>query len=979
MSVKQSARRASPTRGHRGDFGRPIERLEDRTTPSAWFTFAGNPQHTGLSTVAAQPADYIHWQTPIDLSPSGAAVHYGSPVFTAANTVVYPIKTGSGGGFSVAARTGDTGTLLWTLPTDYTLPPHSWLPPLGPTLSSAGRLYFPGNGGTLYYVNNPDTPGATVSGKLAFYGLAGYQGNPAAYNSTVFIDTPITADNGGNVYFGFMVTGTNPSGLTGGGIARIDAAGNGSYVLASAAVPGGGVTRVPLAAAPALSNDGATLYTVFNNTSQTGGFLVGLDSTTLATKFSVSLKDPRNTNGAGLIDQSTATPFVAPDNTVFMSIFGNPYNGSRGFLLHFSADLSTQFLPGAFGWDDTQSIVPASAVPGYHGSSSYLIFSKYNNYVSAEVGSSGGDGVNKVALLDPYASETDPNNDGTPPIQVMKEVLTQIGPTPDAEFTGSGFPNAVREWCINDTAIDPFTKCALVNSEDGNLYRWDFTTNTLTQVVNITPGIGEPYTPTSIGPDGTVYAVNGGTLSAVGGYSGDILTAVSSKNPVAVGQTVTFTATVASTGGGPTPTGSVTFEDGTTNLAIVALDNGAATYTTSFPTAGSHFITAAYSGGGPYAAGTTTLVESVRTYTTSAALNSGTLVIADATLGGKDDNLTIKADAANARYMVSDPLSSFTIVGTITGASVSADTHTLFVPFSSVTGPQITVNTLDGNDTLTVDLSGGTFPKPVVYDGGGQISPSGDALRVAGNGGQTATYKPSATTPGNGTVTTSAGTITFVGLEPVGVTGMATATVNLPGSDDVLSVADGLDTSGTSPAIVVAGTSGGVAIEPAAFWNNGTLVIDTVTGGSDGNDTITVASANNAHGNTNLTIATGAGTDAVNINGAMSVGGTFTITSGDLTVAAAGSLSAGAVSATLRGNLAVSGPVAATGAIGLTFGQGGAGNTALIGAAVTGSTASVTGGAGSDSITVTPSSRLNDPSSGFSHLTGYEQTPWNRC
>jgi hypothetical protein len=32
----------------------------------------------------------------------------------------------------------------------------------------------------------------------------------------------------------------------------------------------------------------------------------------------------------------------------------------------------------------------------------------------------------------------------------------------------------------------------------------------------LTPGIGEAYTPTLVGPDGTVYAINDATLFAVG-------------------------------------------------------------------------------------------------------------------------------------------------------------------------------------------------------------------------------------------------------------------------------------------------------------------------------------------------------------------------------------------------------------------------------------------------------------------------------
>ncbi len=75
----------------------------------------------------------------------------------------------------------------------------------------------------------------------------------------------------------------------------------------------------------------------------------------------------------------------------------------------------------------------------------------------------------------------------------------------------------MREWCINTAVVDPITKSVLVvNSEDGKLYRWDLTSNALTRSVTLTPGIGEAYTPTFIGADGTVYAINNGILFAVG-------------------------------------------------------------------------------------------------------------------------------------------------------------------------------------------------------------------------------------------------------------------------------------------------------------------------------------------------------------------------------------------------------------------------------------------------------------------------------
>ena len=56
------------------------------------------------------------------------------------------------------------------------------------------------------------------------------------------------------------------------------------------------------------------------------------------------------------------------------------------------------------------------------------------------------------------------------------------------------------------------TKAIMANSEDGKLYRWDLMSNTLSQTVTLTLGLGEAYTPTVIGADGTVYAIDNATL-----------------------------------------------------------------------------------------------------------------------------------------------------------------------------------------------------------------------------------------------------------------------------------------------------------------------------------------------------------------------------------------------------------------------------------------------------------------------------------
>jgi len=146
-------------------------------------------------------------------------------------------------------------------------------------------------------------------------------------------------------------------------------------------------------------------------------------------------------------------------------------------------------------------------VASYHGQSKYLVMTKYNNYASVNL----GDGHNRVAILDPNASQDDPV---IPTMKVMRAVITQLGRTRDPSFPT--FPGAVREWCINTAAVDPFTKSVIVNSEDGKLYRWNLTTNKLSEVIKLSGGIGEAYTPTVIGADGTVYAINDAVLSAIG-------------------------------------------------------------------------------------------------------------------------------------------------------------------------------------------------------------------------------------------------------------------------------------------------------------------------------------------------------------------------------------------------------------------------------------------------------------------------------
>jgi hypothetical protein len=310
------------------------------------------------------------------------------------------------------------------------------------------------------------------------------------------------------VYFGFVVTGANAAGLSGGGVVRIGADGTMTFVRAADATGSAGLVKTATNSAPALSLDEQTLYVVVNTVPTGGarpsGRLLALDATTLATRSQVALVDPFSGQPAHISDDATSSPLVGPDGDVYIGVLEAPdqSHNFRGWLLHFDATLAFARTPGSFGWDNTPSIVPSAMVPLYTGTSSYLLLTKYNNYAGL------GDGRNRVAILDPHQTQPDPIR---PQVAVMREVITQIGPTPDPAFAGG-----VKEWCVNTAAVDPATSSVLINSEDGVLYRWHLPSNQFTEQVVLNAGRFQSYTPTVLGPDGRIYSINNATLHSVG-------------------------------------------------------------------------------------------------------------------------------------------------------------------------------------------------------------------------------------------------------------------------------------------------------------------------------------------------------------------------------------------------------------------------------------------------------------------------------
>jgi len=475
-----------------------------------WTSFGENAQHTALSPGPSQIPQQVRWSTKVDLKPqySGGAlyIHYGSPVISSVNNVFVPQKTQAAGGFVVNAFRGATGEMFWTMATDYQLPAHNWVPSMGITLTpDAKELAVPGAGGTVLLRTSPNARQGTII-RMAFYGIKNYEANPTAFNNAIQICTPILADAQHTLYFGYTSSGAAlpgyPSGIPG-GLARVPIKGEGSFVAASTLANDKNIKKPAFNCAPALTTDRGSLYIAVNVENFSYGYLCKVNAATLAPEGSILLKDPRNSSWNALVpDDGTASPTIGPDGDVYYGVLEAdfPSNHARGWMLHFNADLTTVKTPGAFGWDNTAAIVPAALVPSYTGSSNYLVLTKYNNYADPGI---GGNGQNMVAILDPGATMVDPVTGAT----VMNEVITVLGPTKNPNLPG------VDEWCINSVAVDAANSCAVVNSEDGHVYRWDFSTNTLSPGLQLAPPTGEAYTPTLIGPDGAVYAINNAQLN----------------------------------------------------------------------------------------------------------------------------------------------------------------------------------------------------------------------------------------------------------------------------------------------------------------------------------------------------------------------------------------------------------------------------------------------------------------------------------
>jgi hypothetical protein len=166
--------------------------------------------------------------------------------------------------------------------------------------------------------------------------------------------------------------------------------------------------------------------------------------------------------------------------------------------------------------------------------------------------------------------------------------------------------------------------------------------------------------------------------------------------------------------------------------------------------------------------------------TTDVSLSGGALLIDDTNGADTDDTITISLVGAGSTVRIHDPNNTLRA----TSGTTQIDANTVHVPYASVTS--ITFQAWGGDDTLTVDFSGGD-PIPaggLTFHGG----TGDDGLVIAGNAvpftDQVFTFTgkdlQGTGTGFDGTVDLDGSTITFTGLEPIDGGDAVNTTFNLP-------------------------------------------------------------------------------------------------------------------------------------------------------------------------------------------------------
>ena len=302
------------------------------------------------------------------------------------------------------------------------------------------------------------------------------------------------------------------------------------------------------------------------------------------------------------------------------------------------------------------------------------------------------------------------------------------------------------------------------------------------------------YTITAHYNGDSTYAASSDNLSeeidAVGTVTSTTTSLTASDNPALLNATVTFMATISPTSGTGTPTGTVTFTEGSTTLGTAPLDYGSATFSTSALPLGSDTITASYGGDTAFSASSNSTTETIQ--------ESGTTT----TLSGSPSSSVYGQSVALTATVTLDTSSPDTLSGTVDFLSGGVTLGT--EPLSSGAAT-LSVTTLPvGTDSITASYEGNTYfggsasnaLSATVAQAATSISLSASSTTAVTQQYVTFTAAVAVSSPGSGTPT---GTVTFMngsstlGSGPLNSSDVATfsTTFSATGSHSITAVYSG--------------------------------------------------------------------------------------------------------------------------------------------------------------------------------------------
>ncbi len=351
----------------------------------------------------------------------------------------------------------------------------------------------------------------------------------------------------------------------------------------------------------------------------------------------------------------------------------------------------------------------ATTTVGVGGTSPYVLSV---NPVNSKVYVANSSSSKNVTVISPSNSQSIPLNSALSGVTDAGTVsglaifsTTDPSPSFTASVTNSYSPVSPAPTALYyqiDTTQGPWNSAAEATGTGANPAVYSFSLN------GIAVGTHTLYAYAAYGNEGTPAGSGAGSgnspeIGNLTAYPFLLLpmptntTLTADVNPQDIGQSVTFTAYVTLASGIGTPSGEVTFYDGTTELGQAALDTtGHAALAITTLSAGAHSMQAVYSGDGSFASSSASVTENILGAATVTVISGGGQ---STTIGsGFTNPLLVSALDVNG---IAIPNLTVTLTAPGSGASLASSTLTATTNSSGLASFALMANHIAGSYSVT--------------------------------------------------------------------------------------------------------------------------------------------------------------------------------------------------------------------------------------------------------------------------------------